>query len=102
MDGLDHRGDTQELLKDAIQDITRIQAEFNDDEPEYRPDPGKTAFVVKVYDDGERGLKFTIGGVSLKSGSSTFTIEWGDGTSTTTNVIADSGSQDTDLTHTYS
>ena len=65
------------------------------------PDAGKTAFVVKVYSDGERGLKFTIGGLTRKSGSSTVTIEWGDGTSTTTATTTDGGAQNTDLTHTY-
>lgn len=65
------------------------------------PDAGKTAFVVKVYDDGERGLKFTIGGLTRKSGSSTVTIEWGDSTSTTTATTTDGGAQNTDLTHTY-
>ena len=50
--------------------------------PEYHPDAGKTAFAVRVgYDGTVRSLKFTIGGVTRKSGSSSITIWWGDGTS---------------------
>lgn len=95
MDGLDHSGENTSQLSVAITQITRLPNRRDESDPpgevQWTPDPGKTAFVVHVADDGERGLKFTIGGVNLKSGSSTVTIDWGDGTSTTTSTTADGG-----------
>ena len=69
----------------------------------WAPDPGWEAIVVHVEPDGERGMQFTIGGLSRASGISELTIKWGDGTSTitsATNCLANDDSWNS-LTHTY-
>lgn len=96
MDGLDHQGDTPEEVQDAIMQITRQDNRREKDTTVYTPDPGKTAFVVRVYDDGEHGLQFTIGVWTRKSGSSTVTVDWGDGTTTTSDQTGE-----VRVTHTY-
>lgn len=101
MDGLSHTGDTRAQIVSAILHINRMNnrlpAPQGGVEPDYHPDAGKTAFVVRVFDDGEHGLQFTIGGWTMKTGSSTVTVDWGDGTTSTS---SDNGT--VRLTHTYS
>ena len=96
MDGLDHSSDVQSGLAEAIREITRkgyrSYVELDGDVvqpaiPDIAGFENGTAFAIVVtqqmiQDDAEQRGGFTFGfyGIALKSGHSSYSISWGDGT----------------------